>query len=91
MLRTSCVHNFVFGEQRIDKAYADAPFVRLPADSARDQPLAHTNCCDIGLKVDLARTRVRGQRIDNLVGRVGTRRFQNFTVMHGFDQKAGLL
>ncbi len=54
--------------------------------------VAHTNFCDIGWKVDEATGRVFVVSvIDNLVKGAAGQAIQNFNVMFGFDQKAGLL
>lgn len=74
-------------------AYADAPFVRLSTDALPEiKHVAHTNFCDIGWKVDDASGRVFVVSvIDNLVKGAAGQAIQNFNVMYGFDQKAGLL
>ncbi|MFM8534227.1 MAG: N-acetyl-gamma-glutamyl-phosphate reductase [Acidimicrobiia bacterium] len=75
------------------RAYADAPFVRLSADALPEiKHVAHTNFCDIGWKVDEATGRVFVVSvIDNLVKGAAGQAIQNFNVMYGFDQSAGLL
>jgi N-acetyl-gamma-glutamyl-phosphate reductase len=74
-------------------AYADAPFVRVTGDTLPEiKHVAHTNFCDIGWKVDAATGRVFVVSvIDNLVKGASGQAIQNFNVMYGFDQKAGLL
>ena len=76
-----------------EKAYADAPFVRLTGETLPEiKHVAHTNFCDIGWKVDPGTGRVFVVSvIDNLVKGASGQAIQNFNVMHGFDQKAGLL
>ncbi len=76
-----------------EKAYADAPFVRLTGETLPEiKHVAHTNFCDIGWKVDAATGRVFVVSvIDNLVKGASGQAIQNFNVMYGFDQKAGLL
>lgn len=76
-----------------ERAYADAPFVRLTGDTLPEiKHVAHTNFCDIGWKVDAATGRVFVVSvIDNLVKGAAGQAIQNFNVMYGFDQKAGLL
>src|SRR4051812_47560 len=74
-------------------AYASSPFVRLTgADLPEIKHVAHTNFCDIGWKVE----RPGGQLvmavcIDNLVKGAAGQAIQNFNVMFGFDEAAGLL
>ena len=79
--------------QAFEKAYADAPFVRITGDALPEiKHVAHTNFCDIGWKVDEATGRVFiVSVIDNLVKGAAGQAIQNFNVMYGFDQKAGLL
>ena len=74
-------------------AYNDAPFVRLTGDALPEiKHVAHTNFCDIGWKLDEATGRVFVVSvIDNLVKGASGQAIQNFNVMFGFDQKAGLL
>ena len=74
-------------------AYANAPFVRLSGDTLPEiKHVAHTNFCDIGWKVDEATGRVFVVSvIDNLIKGAAGQAIQNFNVMFGLDQKAGLL
>jgi N-acetyl-gamma-glutamyl-phosphate reductase len=76
-----------------EQAYADAPFVRLTGETLPEiKHVAHTNFCDIGWKVDEATGRVFVVSvIDNLVKGAAGQAIQNFNVMFGLDQKAGLL
>lgn len=76
-----------------EQAYADAPFVRLSLDALPEiKHVAHTNFCDIGWKVDESTGRVFiVSVIDNLVKGAAGQAIQNFNVMYGFDQRAGLL
>jgi N-acetyl-gamma-glutamyl-phosphate reductase len=76
-----------------ERAYTDAPFVRLSGDSLPEiKHVAHTNFCDVGWKVDEATGRVFVVSVlDNLVKGAAGQAIQNFNVMFGFDQKAGLL
>jgi N-acetyl-gamma-glutamyl-phosphate reductase len=75
------------------RAYATAPFVRLTGDTLPEiKHVAHTNFCDIGWKVDEGTGRVFvASVIDNLVKGAAGQAVQNFNVMFGFDEKAGLL
>jgi N-acetyl-gamma-glutamyl-phosphate reductase len=74
-------------------AYASAPFVRLSGDALPEiKHVAYTNFCDIGWKVDEASGRVFVVSvIDNLVKGAAGQAIQNFNVMFGLDEKAGLL
>jgi N-acetyl-gamma-glutamyl-phosphate reductase len=76
-----------------ENAYANAPFVRITGEVLPEiKNVAHTNFCDIGWKVDAASGRVFVVSvIDNLVKGAAGQAIQNFNVMYGFDQKAGLL
>ena len=74
-------------------AYLSAPFVRLTGDALPEiKHVAHTNFCDIGWRVDTTGGRVFVVSvIDNLVkGAVG-QAIQNFNLMFGLDETAGLL
>jgi N-acetyl-gamma-glutamyl-phosphate reductase len=79
--------------EAFERAYADAPFVRTTGEALPEiKHVAHTNFCDIGWKVDEASGRVFiVSVIDNLVKGAAGQAIQNFNVMFGFDQKAGLL
>jgi N-acetyl-gamma-glutamyl-phosphate reductase len=74
-------------------AYADAPFVRLTgADLPEIKHVVWTNFCDIGWTVDEAGGRALiVSVIDNLVKGAAGSAIQNFNVMHGLDETAGLL
>jgi N-acetyl-gamma-glutamyl-phosphate reductase len=76
-----------------DRAYKAAPFVRITGEVLPEiKHVAHTNFCDVGWKVDEAGGRVFVVSvIDNLVKGASGQAIQNFNVMYGFDQKAGLL
>ncbi|HYB94468.1 MAG TPA: N-acetyl-gamma-glutamyl-phosphate reductase [Vicinamibacterales bacterium] len=79
--------------QAFERAYADAPFVRVTGETLPEiKHVAHTNFCDVGWKVDEGAGRVFVVSvIDNLVKGASGQAIQNFNVMYGFDQKAGLL
>ena len=74
------------------KSYADAPFVRLTGTTLPEiKHVAWTNFCDIGWKVDEATSRaVVVSVIDNLVKGAAGSAVQNFNVMCGLDECAGL-
>jgi N-acetyl-gamma-glutamyl-phosphate reductase len=76
-----------------EQAYTSAPFIRLTSDALPEiKHVAYTNFCDIGWKVDEATGRVFVVSvIDNLVKGAAGQAVQNFNVMFGFDEKAGLL
>ena len=76
-----------------EREYANAPFVRLTGDVLPEiKHVAHTNFCDLGWKVDEATGRVFVVSVlDNLVKGAAGQAIQNFNVMFGLDQKAGLL
>jgi N-acetyl-gamma-glutamyl-phosphate reductase len=75
-----------------DAAYASAPFVRLTGpDLPEIKHVAWTNFCDIGWKVDEARGRALiVSVIDNLVKGAAGSAVQNFNVMCGIAETAGL-
>jgi N-acetyl-gamma-glutamyl-phosphate reductase len=75
-----------------EQAYASAPFVRL---TGRDLPeikhVVWTNFCDVGWRVDEGTNRaVVVSVIDNLVKGAAGSAIQNFNVMVGIDECAGL-
>lgn len=74
-------------------AYADAPFVRLTDGTLPEvKHVAHTNFCDIGWKLDEATGRlVIVSCIDNLLKGAAGQAVQNFNVVFGLDETAGLL
>jgi N-acetyl-gamma-glutamyl-phosphate reductase len=75
-----------------DNAYGAAPFVRLTGgDLPEIKHVAWSNFCDIGWKIDEARQRaVVVSAIDNLVKGAAGSAIQNFNVMCGIDETAGL-
>lgn len=76
-----------------ERAYAAAPFVRLTGtDLPEIKHVAWTNFCDIGWTIDDTRSRALiVSVIDNLVKGAAGSAIQNFNVMHGLDETAGLL
>ena len=74
-------------------AYANAPFVRLtggPLPAIKQ--VAYTNFCDIGWKLDATSGRlVVVSVLDNLLKGAAGQAVQNFNVVFGFDERAGLL
>jgi N-acetyl-gamma-glutamyl-phosphate reductase len=74
-------------------AYASAPFVRLTgSDLPEIKHVAWTNFCDIGWKVDEPSGRALiVSVIDNLVKGAAGSAVQNFNVMCGIDECAGLM
>jgi N-acetyl-gamma-glutamyl-phosphate reductase len=76
-----------------EETYAQAPFVRLSGAALPEiKYVAHTNFCDLGWKVDEANSRVFvASAIDNLVKGAAGQAIQNFNLMFGLDERAGLL
>jgi len=74
-------------------AYASAPFVRLTgSDLPEIKHVAWTNFCDIGWKIDEPSGRALiVSVIDNLVKGAAGSAVQNFNVMCGIDECAGLM
>jgi N-acetyl-gamma-glutamyl-phosphate reductase len=74
-------------------AYASAPFVRVNGEALPEiKHVTHTNFCDIGWKVDEVNQRAFVVSvIDNLVKGAAGQAVQNFNVMHGLDERTGLL
>lgn len=80
-------------ERRFAGAYAAAPFVRLTGgDLPEIKHVAWTNFCDIGWRFDESTGRlVVVSVIDNLLKGAAGSAIQNFNLMAGFDEAAGLL
>ena len=78
--------------QAFEQAYANAPFVRVTGtDLPEIKHVAWTNFCDIGWKVDEAGGRALiVSVIDNLLKGAAGSAVQNFNVMAGFEETAGL-
>lgn len=76
-----------------ERAYAAAPFVRLTGTALPEiKHVAHTNFCDLGWKVDEAHGRLFvASALDNLVKGAAGQAIQNFNLMFGLDERAGLL
>jgi len=76
-----------------ERAYSAAPFVRITGEALPEvKHVAHTNFCDVGWKVDEANARVfLASAIDNLVKGAAGQAIQNMNVMHGLDERTGLL
>lgn len=77
-----------------EKAYADEPFVRIydPGKVPDLHAVAHTNFCDIGVKMDTATGRgVVVSVIDNLIKGAAGQAVQNMNLIMGFSETEGLL
>ena len=79
--------------EAFEQAYASTPFVRLTGTALPEiKHVAHTNFCDLGWKVDEANHRLFvASALDNLVKGAAGQAIQNFNLMFGFDECAGLL
>ncbi|MEP7117524.1 MAG: N-acetyl-gamma-glutamyl-phosphate reductase [Acidobacteriota bacterium] len=79
--------------EALHSAHARSPFVRLTGDALPEiKHVVHTNFCDIGWKVDEATGRViLVSVIDNLLKGAAGQAVQNFNLLIGADQRAGLL
>ena len=80
-------------EDVLRAAYADAPFVRLRGDMLPEiKHVAYTNFCDIGWRLDEATGRLLlVSCLDNLAKGAAGQAIQNFNVVLGFDERAGLM
>ncbi len=78
--------------EALGRAYQHAPFVRLTGDALPEiKHVAWTNFCDIGWKFDAPTRRlVLVVCLDNLVKGAAGQAVQNFNVICGFDERAGL-
>lgn len=74
-------------------AYLDAPFVRLRDEGLPEiKHVAYTPFCDIGWRLDEATGRlVIVACLDNLLKGAASQAVQNFNLMCGLDERAGLL
>jgi N-acetyl-gamma-glutamyl-phosphate reductase len=79
-------------EEAFERSYACAPFVRLTGSELPEiKHVVWSNFCDIGWKVDDSSGRgLIVSAIDNLVKGAAGSAVQNFNVMHGLDETAGL-
>jgi N-acetyl-gamma-glutamyl-phosphate reductase len=78
--------------EAFEQSYASAPFVRITGGELPEiKHVVWSNFCDIGWKVDEANGRALiVSAIDNLVKGAAGSAVQNFNVMHGIDETAGL-
>ena len=70
--------------------YRDQPFVRVVDSIPATKNVAHTNFCDIGVRINRGRV-VVFSAIDNLIKGASGVAIQNMNLMLGLDQKTGLL
>jgi N-acetyl-gamma-glutamyl-phosphate reductase len=79
--------------QAFEQAYRSAPFVRLTGDALPEiKQVVWSNFCDLGWTVDQANNRALVVAvIDNLVKGAAGSAVQNFNVMCGLDECAGLM
>jgi N-acetyl-gamma-glutamyl-phosphate reductase len=77
----------------LESMYRDEPFIRLTGEALPEiKHVAWTNFCDIGWRFDApSRRLVMVACIDNLVKGAAGQAVQNFNVMHGYDERTGLL
>jgi N-acetyl-gamma-glutamyl-phosphate reductase len=75
-----------------DRAYSDAPFVRLTGgDLPEIKHVVHTNFCDVGWRLDAGTGRlVVVAVIDNLLKGAAGQAVQDFNLAFGFDECEGL-
>jgi len=70
--------------------YMHEPFVRVRKDLPATKDSAHTNYLDIALRTVRGRIVVLSSE-DNLIRGASGVALQNFNIMHGFDESAGLI
>lgn len=81
-------------EAEYAKRYAGRAFVRILGDSRLPETRAvvHTNFCDIAWRLtDGGHRGVLFSAIDNLIKGASGQAVQNFNLMHGLDERSGLL
>jgi N-acetyl-gamma-glutamyl-phosphate reductase len=78
--------------EAFERAYQTAPFVRLTGSALPEiKHVVWTNFCDIGWKLDVGTGRLLVVSvIDNLLKGAAGSAVQNFNVMLGLDERAGL-
>jgi N-acetyl-gamma-glutamyl-phosphate reductase len=78
--------------EAFEQSYVSAPFVRITGGELPEiKHVVWSNFCDIGWRVDEANGRALiVSVIDNLVKGAAGSAVQNFNVMHGIDETAGL-
>lgn len=74
----------------LQETYVDEPFVRLVAGTPATKQVAHTNFCDISV-ASSGQVVVLTCAIDNLVKGAAGAAVQNFNIMCGYPETAGLL
>ena len=76
----------------LERAYAEAPFVRLRGGTLPEiKHVTHTNFCDIGWKHDAPSGRlILVTCLDNLVKGAAGQALQNLNVAYGLDEATGL-
>lgn len=70
--------------------YCDQPFVRVLDSIPATKNVAHTNFCDLGVRINRGRI-VVFSAIDNLIKGASGVAVQNMNLMLGLDQRMGLL
>jgi N-acetyl-gamma-glutamyl-phosphate reductase len=81
-------------EAEFARRYAGRPFVRILGSQRLPElrAIQHTNFCDIGFRLtDKGRRGVIFSAIDNLGKGASGQAVQNFNLMHGLEEHAGLL
>jgi N-acetyl-gamma-glutamyl-phosphate reductase len=69
--------------------YGEEPFVRIVDHLPRTKDVAHTNYCDVTLRVVRGRVLVLAV-LDNLIKGAAGVAMQNFNLMHGFEETTAL-
>ncbi|MCI5227040.1 MAG: N-acetyl-gamma-glutamyl-phosphate reductase, partial [Candidatus Electrothrix sp. AX2] len=81
-------------QELYESTYTDEPFVRVcPAGSfPATQHVRGSNCCDIGVKVDVRTGRIIiVSAIDNVAKGASGQAVQNMNLMNGFDETCALM
>ena len=81
-------------QELYESTYTDEPFVRVcPAGSfPATQHVRGSNCCDIGIKVDVRTGRIIiVSAIDNVAKGASGQAVQNMNLMNGFDETCALM
>jgi N-acetyl-gamma-glutamyl-phosphate reductase len=76
----------------LEEAYAQEPFVRVSKNLPDTKNVSGTNFCDISVRYDSrAKRLILLSAVDNLVKGAAGQAVQNFHLMAGLDETAGLL
>ena len=74
----------------LNEFYRDEPFVRVTSQIPATKDVSGTNFCDVTVR-SCRGTTIIVSALDNMIKGASGAAVQNFNVMHGFDERLGLL